>query len=90
MASPQGRRQPLPLVQIARPGGYEGRKELKMEFYKVYRYYNATGAFYDTVIVKSFLDVIGTTEQLEKKNSDFIYRLERINIPTVDIYGVHC
>lgn len=60
-----------------------------MEFYKVYRYLKCTGEFYDTVVVKSTLDVKATTEQLEKKNADYFYRLERITVPTVDIHGVH-
>ena len=60
-----------------------------MEFYKVYRYCKITGAFYDTVIIKSTLDVKAATAQLEKKNADFIYRLERISVPTVDAYGIH-
>lgn len=60
-----------------------------MEFYKVYRYLRHTGELFDSVIVKSTLDVMATTEQLEKKNSDYFYILERISVPTVDIYGVH-
>ena len=51
--------------------------------------YRSTGAFYDTVVIKSTLDVKADTAQLEKKNASFIYRLERISVATVDIYGVH-
>lgn len=60
-----------------------------MEFYKVYRYLRHTGELFDSVVVKSTLDVMSTTEQLERKNNDYFYILERISIPTVDIYGVH-
>lgn len=60
-----------------------------MEFYKVRRYLKHTGEFYDTVVVKSTLDVKAITEQLEKRNGDYFYRLERIDVPTVDRSGVH-
>lgn len=60
-----------------------------MQFYKVNRYLKHTGEFFDTMVVKSMLDVKATTEQLEKQNGDYFYRLDRIDVPTVDSYGVH-
>lgn len=60
-----------------------------MKYYKVFRYLRATGVFYDTVVVKSALGTEAITTQMEKKDSDYFYRLEKINVPTIDIYGVH-